>query len=159
MALHWKLEARFCFGNGCVFVVVPSSQCISLNGVLELQHCQWISKARSLQVGPIGFFMYFWEAHEQLHLFRKMKRIVLAGLQVCRNMMDRTFICSFACKTRSKRGGGLQRGARSLYVSSLWTAALLSWKTKSHHLQDVAKRWERLKRGRGSTVCLPLVTY
>lgn len=60
--------------------------------------------------------MHFWEAHEQLHLFRKMKRIVLGGRQVCRNMMERTFTCSFACKTRSKRGGALQKDARSLYV-------------------------------------------
>lgn len=29
------------------------------NGVFELQHCRWISKARSLQVGPIGLFHAF----------------------------------------------------------------------------------------------------
>ena len=152
MAQHWKLEARFCFGNGCVFVVVPSCQCISQ---MVFLNC-WISKARSLQVGPIGLFHAFLRAHEQLHLFRKMKRTVLGGRQVCRNMMERTFTCCFACKTRSKRGGGLQKGARSLYVPSLWTAALFCWKTKNHNLQDVVKRWEtRLKRGRGATVCLP----
>lgn len=101
------------FGNGCVFVVVPSSQCISQ---MVFLNCNTVDGYQRQDPYQSDFFMHFWEAHEQVHLFRKMKRIVLGGRQVCRNMMERTFTCSFACKTRSKRGGGLQKGARSLYV-------------------------------------------